>query len=289
MKKKVIFAILFFSLFTTIANAHPYAYHHTYCSGYHSSHYVVNREYIEDTVQLPNCKTHSLLSQTTILYYSDGSRRSYTYYTILKNDGSVLREKCLGVEHVVFNKKHYFLINTGKKYEIITEDGTLISKRNYSKMMQLKENRILVKCDKKYGIIDIQDNIIVPIKYKSFKRLNDMLYMVKLNGYYGIIDSNNNKLVKCQLDKITTWYDTYLLKKEGKYGLCDLMGNVIYDIQYDKIKKLGEYILIKKDKKYQVLNPDGNLISNEEYEKIKLDRNVLLGKKNGKWIDTEEL
>lgn len=286
MKKSIVCLFVLFSILFINSCAFAHSYYHSHCSS--CSRYVIDKQFSQDTQPFINCNKFSLLSQTTIYHYSDGTSRTYTKYSIIKSDGTILEENCNDIKHVIYNKKHYFLVNKSKKYKIITEDGQLISKRNYTKMMELTPNKLLVMVDKKYGIIDLQDNIIVPIKYKSFQKISQDLFIVKLNGYYGIIDTSNNTLIKCKYDTIKPLYDTYILKKEGKYSLCNLKGEIIFDYEFDKIKKLGEYILIKKDNKYQILDSKGNLITDKKYKKIKLKRNTLIGYINNKKEIIEE-
>ena len=132
--KKITIALMLFMLFgiNTIAFAyycHPSCIHrhpHYYRSSYHYHHnsvYIVNREYFEDTQYFPDCKDHSLIAQTTVYYYSDGSRRSYTYYSILKEDGTILDSGLSEVRHVIQNKKHYFLVRKNGKYKILDSNG----------------------------------------------------------------------------------------------------------------------------------------------------------------------
>lgn len=261
-----------------------YGHHRYYNYHYHgSSHYVVHKDYFEDEIKLTDCEKHSLIAQTTIYYYSDGTRRSYTNYSILNSDGTVLASNCREVKHTIYNKQHYFLIKQDGSFKIINDKGVQISKRKYTKMKEIYPNKILVRADKKYGIIDLADNVIVPIKYNLIEQIAGDLFITKLNGYYGMINSLNKIYLKNEFDKIKPLYDTYLIKKKGKFGLLDLDGNVILNCDCDSIKKLGEYILVKKDKYYQAFSSQGTLVNQEKYKKIKLERNNLMGKINGKW------
>ena len=257
---------------------------HHYNSYYYSSHsvYLVRKEINEEERKFPNCDEHTAIVQTSINYYSDGTRRIYTNYTITNKDGFVLEDNCSEVKHIIYNDQHYFVVRKNKKYKILNGEGTTISRKLYSKMSEIEPNKLLVKYDKMYGIIDLTEKNIVPIKYKSFEQIGPKLFITKLNGYYGILDSSNNITVKNEFDKIKPLHETFLLKKEGKYGLANFDGQVIVEPNCDKIKKLGEFILVKKDKHYTVLDYEGNSIDNIEYKKIRLNRNQLEGLTNSK-------
>ena len=181
-------------------------------------------------------------------FYSDGTKHSYTRYTIKNKDGSILAEDCNSVKHVIHDKKHYFLFRKNKKSQIMDADGNIISSRNYKTLKEIAPNRILTCIDKKYGVINLSEEIITPIKYKSFEQVGKDLYLTKLNGYYGLMDCNNNTFVKNEYDSIKRKYDIFILKKEDKYGLANKEGQIIFAPKYNKIKVLGEYILIKDDK-----------------------------------------
>lgn len=274
MKKTIICCILGLILSSTLsAEAH-------HC---HSHYYVTYKDYFQEEMNFANCNKHYAVKETTVYYYSNGTRRSYITSTIFNQDGSVLESDCSNVKHLVYNKKHYFTFYKNKKYQIIDEFGNYISVNNYKLMKELAPNRLLVKLDKRFGIIDLNNNIITPIKYKEFEQLEPNLFLTKLNGYYGLCDNSNNILIKNEHDKIKPLYETYLLKKYNKYGLTNKSGKLILPIEYDKIKKLGEYILIEKDGKYGVLDSFGNIIAKPIYKKIRLERNHLEGKLTGNY------
>ena len=272
MKKSIICLILGFII---SSNSAVLAHH---C---HSHYYVTYKDYYQDELNFANCDKHYAIKETTVYYYSNGTRRSYVTNTIYNNDGAILASGCSDVKHFVYNKKHYFTFYQNKKYQIIDEFGNFISINNYKQMQEIAPNRLLVKLDKKYGVIDLNNNIITPIKYKEFKQIGPNLFLTKLNGYYGMADNSNNIFIKNEYDKIKPLYDTYLLKKYDKYGLADKNGKFILLAEFDDIEKLGEYILIKKDNKYGVLDSSGNIISNPIYKKIRLERNTLQGKLAG--------
>ena len=149
--KKIFITVFLLMVFTTSAYARCCShcnsarchtgscYHH---SSYHSgsnSVYIIRRDFQQDKSPFLNCKNHSLLTETVIYHYSDGSRRSYKKYSILNADGSVFEADCTSVKHIVHNKTHYFLIKKNKQYKIMTEDGKQVSKRNYTLMNEITE------------------------------------------------------------------------------------------------------------------------------------------------------
>ncbi len=285
MKKIILFLALI--LFSTSATP-AFAYYGR-CHYYAHSSYLIGRDQFQEEHHFSNCDEHSLVADVLINYYSDGTRRTFTTYTILDKNGEVLNTGCSDVKHTIYNNKHYFLIKKNKKYHILNANGQLLTRRNYTKMQEIGANRILVKHDKKYGIINLNETIIAPIKYKSIKPIGANLFITELNGYYGIMDNSHNVTVKNEYDKITPFYDTYLLKKQGEFGLADLNGKIILPPNHDKIKKLGEYILIKKDGKFGLLDNSGNRICDTEYRKIRLERNNIEILTDNGWLTIDDL
>ena len=283
MKKSFIFLVLLFGVsIINPAEAHP-RYYHGSCS---SCVYVVRSDYSQQEQSFNGCKDHYLLTERTVNFYSNGTRRVFYNHIVYNADGSVFLDNCTDIKHIIHNKTHYFLARRNGIYSIITGDGDLISKRRYTYMYEASPNRLLVRVDKKYGIIDLKDDIIVPIKYKKFEQLEANLFMTKLNGYWGMIDASNNQILKNEYDKIKPLYDTYMLKKEGKYGLADINGKMILPACNDSIKKLGEYIVVKNDKNYYVYDASGKKISDLAYKKVRLERNTLEGYLKGeKWVE----
>lgn len=270
--------LLVLSLTAILLGHNPVEAHH--CS---SHAYVTHKDYFQEDLVFHNCKKHSVLKETTVYFYSNGTRRTYITNTIYNSDGSVLETGCSDVKHFIYNKKHYFTYYKNKKYQIIDENGNKLTVKNYKLMNEIFENKFLVKLDKKYGVIDINEQVIVPIKFQKFEQVGKDLFLTKLNGYWGFIDSSNTVLVKNENEKIKPLYETFVLKKYGKYGLVDKNANLILATEYDNIKKLGEYILVEKDNKFGLYDSMGNCISEPVYKKIRLERNNLEGLANKKW------
>ena len=268
MKKIIVFTFfcIFFNLDVT-AEAH-------HC---HSHYYVTYKDYFKEEQVFNNCDKHFVLKETSVYYYSNGTRRSYTYSTIINNDGSVLESGCSDVKHIIYKNKHYFTFYKNKKYQILDENGNYISIKKYKKMQEISPNRLLVKLDKKFGIIDLNASVITPIKYEKFEQISENVFLTKLNGYWGVIDSNNNILLKNENDKVTSLHDVFLLKKQDKYGIVNKNGEIILQTDFDEIKKLKEYILVKKCGKDGVLDSSGKILAEPIYKKIRVHINNLEG------------
>lgn len=252
--------------------------------------YLTHKDFSQKEIKFTDCDKHSLLKETTVYFYSNGTRRTYTKNTLQNIDGSIIATDFSKINHHIYENKHYFSFYKNKKYQIIDEKGRPVTVKKYTKMNEIAPNKFIVKAYKNYGIIDILENTVVPIKYKEFEQIGQNLFLTQLNGYYGLVDSSNNVLLSNVYDKITPLYETLLLKKQDKYGLTDKNGQLILAPQYESIKKLGEYIIIKKNKKYGLLDLYGNSLTDIEYDKIKLDRNTPIALKNRKWstINTEK-
>ena len=266
-------------------NGHSHNGYHSGSSGNSQPVYLVKQDFLKSRENFQNCDKHYMSVETIVNHYSDGTTRTLTNCTVFNTDGSVLVSGCRSVKHILYDKKHYFIICKNGCY-LMDGEGNKISKRTYSRMDEFKPNRLIVKLDKRYGIIDLNENVIVPIKYQKFIVDGNGIFITKLNGYWGILDAENNVLVKNDCDRIKSVNDAILLKRYHKYGLADLDGKILYDIKYDKIKKLGEYILVKEGKKFFVLDSDGERINDFSYKKIKLERNNLYGyTDDSKWIE----
>ena len=283
MKKISCLIALSFIISANCVLAHPHHYNRGYYN--HSPHYyhsgcssncvyIIKSDNFQEEQVFKNCSKHTLLVDGVTNYYSNGAVRTYYSYTVLNQDKTPLITNCSDIKHLVHNKKHYFLAKQNKYYKIIDDKGFELTKRKYTSMKEIAQNKLLVKVDKKYGIIDIFENIIVPIKYQKFEQLSSNLFKTKLNGYWGLVNSSGNILLKNEFDNIKLLYDTYIAKRANKYYLLDLNGETILS-EVDKIKKLGEYILIKKDKKYGIFDFQGKQLSEIKYKKIKLERNEL--------------
>ena len=265
MKKNLICIIAFVVIgYNTTVFAHP-----------SNSTYLTHKEMMQSEQGFVNCDRHAMVKDTTVYHYSNGTRRISSIETIINKDGSIIESGCKDLRHYSYNKR----------YQLLKEDGSKITLKNYQAMQEVAPNRIQVKLEKKYGIIDLEEKIITPIKYKSIKQVNKNLLITELNGYYGIIDYNNNILVKPDNDKITSLFENFKLEKKGKYGLVDENGKCIFDTVYDKIEKLDEYIIVKKDGRYAAFNSNGDRITHFIYKKIRLNRNSIEGKsENGIWV-----
>jgi len=260
---------------------------HAHCS--HSQVYIIGKDFYEEEISFANCDKHYMLKQTTIYYYSNGTRRNYITYTLLNDDNAILEENCKDAKHYINNNEHYFTFYKYKKYNIMNEDGEITSVKEYKELEELKNDKFIVKLNKKYGIIDYKENTIVPIKYKKFKKIGQDLFLTQLNGYWGIIDSSNKISVFNEYDKINNIHNCYLLKKEGKFGLADKNGNIILEAKNEKISKLGEFILVKNKAGEDILTSDGAKINQKPYKKIQLNRNTLEGYTDKRWEKIENI
>ena len=280
MKKICIyFSIVFLLTMNSAVQAH-----HCY-----SHYHVTYKDYYEEEINFPDCERHYLINGVHTYYYSNGGRSRYIIGTIFNSDGSVLQTDCKKVRHYIQNGKHYFSFYRDKRYQIMAENGRIITTKPYKQMDEISKGKLLVKLNKKYGVIDLNGNEIIPIKYKTFKNIGNDLYLTKLNGYWGVINSSNKIIVKNENDKISKIHDCFLIKKQGKFGLMNSDGKIICKTECEKIKKLGEYILVKFGKNYSVFDSNGNLLSKKIYKDIRLERNTLEGKVGKVWeeIPTE--
>ena len=132
--------------------------HRTHSSS--QSVYLIKKEQSEETTNFSNCDEHSLVTKTTINYYSDGTRRIFKSYKVLNKNGVEIITNCTNIHHIIYDKKHYFIAKQNKRYKIFDNNGKIISIREYTFMEELDTNRFLVRCNKKYGIINLEENLI---------------------------------------------------------------------------------------------------------------------------------
>lgn len=299
--KKFVIGLLSVFIFVATCEAHTCAgtrcnhyshYNHNNYRYNSSSHpvYLINSEHEKSEQRFPNCDKHYVETETTINYYSDGTRRVFANSTIFNSDGTVLLDNCLSVDHLIYEDKHYFIVKRYKEgFKIIDSDGNILTHRNYSYMTDIAPNRIMVKFDKKYGIIDLAENTVVPMIYQKFDRAGENIFTAKLNGYWGIVDINNNIMVKFECNNIKRIYDVFVAKKYDKFALINSEGAFISGFDYDKVKKLGEYILVAKNKRYGVYDYNGMKLTDLKYKKIRLERNNLEGQLySDSWLKLEK-
>ena len=278
------------------APCHNSSHHNQHSNNHSSSQPVILTDSVQELTEIkfPNCYQHYAIKDTTSDYYSDGSKKVYTKYTLYNTDGAVLAENCKDLKHIIYADRHYFIINNSEGYQLSDENAEPITERKYNYMTEAGINRLIVRSNEdsgffsngKYGIIDFAENDIVPLKYSSINPLSNDIFITKLNGYYGITDIDGNEIIPNDCDSIKNIHNALLIKRYGKYGLADRYGTVILGTNYDKIKKLGDYILVKKNDKYGVWDSNGKNISEIIYKSVKLDRNILHGKTDrDEWVD----
>ena len=96
--------------------------------------YLVQKDYSKNEYKFQNCTKHSLVKETTIYLYSNGTRNTYNNFTVLNSDGSLLLTDCSRVSHTIYNDKHYLIFYKNKKYQLMDETGQIITVKKYTKM-----------------------------------------------------------------------------------------------------------------------------------------------------------
>lgn len=291
LKKIILLTLLFYISVSPVFARSEHSFIRSYlgfctcprCTYDYTHVYLVDVYHSTKKSHFDNCEDHYLLEEITTEYYSDKTQKSYSSLSILDRYGNVLEKNLNSVEHIIYENKHYFILEKFMQYGIYNDKGKLISTRKYKYMQTIIPNRLLAKYNKSYGVIDLKENNIVPFKYKSIKKADGNLLIAKLNGYWGVIDSENNTIINHEYNKIKKINNSYVLKKEGKFGLANINAQILYDAQYDKIKRLGEYILIKKDKSYGILDANGKALSEIKYKKVRLKRGILEIKIDKEW------
>jgi len=211
---------------------------------------VINKDITVKETNFSNCLEHFLIQETATTYYSDGTSKSDSIYSVTDYNGIPIASNCLSIKHFIYNNVHYLLLREAvSKYKIINAaDGESNFDIIYSDLSVISDNRLLAKLDGKYGIINFDNEEILPITYQSIKKLNVRLYRIKQNGCFGIVKAD---------------------------------GTVVLPANNDKISALGEYYRFKKNDKFGVVDRYGNIIAPAIYKKVKIDKNRLTGTRDG--------
>ena len=124
---KKIFIILALLLTVNSVQAHPRHYNYGYgYSGCSNCVYLLKSDFYQKTQTLPDCEDHSILIDTTINYYSNGAKRTYSTYSVVDNKKeTIILSDYLDIKHVLVNNKHYFLAKNGREYKILNGKGAV--------------------------------------------------------------------------------------------------------------------------------------------------------------------
>lgn len=152
--------------------------------------------------------------------------------------------------------KIYSLDN--KVFGLKKQDGSIIIKPEYKKIIRLGESSFIVQKKNKFGLIDNQGKILIPIEYSHVERI--------LGRYLKI-------------------------GKSGKYALYDEYGKMILDREYKSIGLFfGEMLLTCKNYKYGVVDFEGRVILENKFDDIYMPKsNIMRINYNGVWYEIEQV
>ena len=159
------------------------------------------------------------------------------------------------LEQISESNYNYFAVFTEGKYGVIDENGTMIIKNDYAKIIIPNPTKSVFICINEDGTRKILNEKAEEI-FKEYSNVNEI--------------ETSSIVTNIPYEKSLLKYE-----KDGKYGLIDFSGNMISKAVYEEISsvkyKEGE-ILAKKDGKYGVINNKGVVLIPFEYDAIEADK-----------------
>jgi hypothetical protein len=156
------------------------------------------------------------------------------------------------------------------------EQGVVIVKPAYKKMIALGESSYIVQKGYKYGQISNDGTLIVPIKYPQAERLMGRYFKAGTGMKYALYNEHGQEILSPEYSAINIMYGgMFLTCKNYKYGLVDFAGNVILENKFEdiympepnvmRIKYLGQYYEIEQIKGDDFVFPE-DILTNTNYK-----------------------
>lgn len=123
-----------------------------------------------------------------------------------------------------------------KLFGLKNEDGTVLIKPLYKKLIRLGDSSWIVQKKNKFGLVDYEGNDIIPIKYTHVERIFGKYLKIGKSGKYALYDENGTVLLPMEYSSIDLLFGgMFLTCKNFKYGVIDSQGNVILENKFDDI------------------------------------------------------
>ncbi|MEX2482932.1 MAG: WG repeat-containing protein [Brumimicrobium sp.] len=213
----------------------------------------------------------------------------------ISRDGNFLVSSEKGI--IKHFKDSIFVLEMRDSMNFIYPDHTLLHKRYFKRIGNLKEKRAMVSNEDAYGYVDDSANLIIPVElnpfpnYFQFAQFTNGHTIKKVGNNFAMIDSlgkkvlpaiftgigdygelipvtkgdqwgYTNKGVKLKIDYQFDYAYPFndglaFVEKIGKMGAIDLEGKVVIPIRYDDIERHSKNLFVYK------LGGDMGLLNNE--------------------------
>lgn len=116
------------------------------------------------------------------------------------------------------------------------DNGKVIIKPQYKKIIRLGQSSFIVQKKSKFGLIDLNGNILVPIEYTHVDRILGKYLKIGKNNRYALYDEKGKLILERKYTSIDLLFGGMLLTCQNyKYGVVDYQGNTILENKFDDI------------------------------------------------------
>lgn len=239
-----------------------------------------------------------------------------SYGTVDCANNTILECKYAEIKPIYDNGIYVVKGTTG--YNAVDKAGTVLTKKEYQDIKDVKLDEIIVKENDKYGVIKTTGEQVVPCSYEDISFISTNNFIVKNNGKYGIIGSNNEYVIDNKYQYINYVEDADIIEVSEDGITSNVLNNkfetkltgIIAEINtqkgYLKIRENQDYkyynfkfeektnteiysnnniFLSKKDNKYGFVDKDGNVVVDYIYDDATELNNLGFAavNQNGKW------
>ena len=145
---------------------------------------------------------------------------------------------------------------------------------------------------KLFGLKYDEGKLITKAEYSKIIRLGDDAYIICENNKFGIMNSSGEILIKPKYAYADRFFDKYVkLGNTNNYGVFNDKGEAVLQPEYSMIELLSsKMILTVKDYKYGITDYDGNVILKNVFDDIYMpNAKTLRVQYHGKWYQVEQL
>jgi len=102
-----------------------------------------------------------------------------------------------------------FITKKYNKYGVIDNNGNVIIKHTYSKIMPFNDNNhaVVYSYNDKVGVIDSANNIILDVIYTKIDEFKYDIAIIHIKNKVGLVDKSYNVLLKANYDNINYNYN----------------------------------------------------------------------------------
>ena len=141
------------------------------------------------------------------------------------------------------------------KFGLKTNDGNIVTKAKYKKLIRLGEKAWIAQDGSKFGIIDDFGEILIEHKYTRADRVLGKFAKLGYSDRYGLFDENGFTLLPVEYSTIDLLFGgMFLTCKKYKYGIVDFNGQLILENIFDDIymPNPNKMILVYNGMQYEV-------------------------------------